>query len=191
MSRNLPVAVLVIIVLAGFAAPASAQKVYIDYSPLAHFGSYKSFAWFDTPQASIYDHNPLNHSRIKHAVEYYLIQGGMTEDTENPDLHVTYHGSSSEDFEININYFDYGYATDWEWDSYWGNVAGTTTTTSTVYKSGTLVIDIWEVDTKKLIWRGTMEGTITDDLRKGAKKLDKGIAKMVKKWRKMREEAAR
>ena len=175
------------IILALAATPAAAQKVYIDYSPLADFGSYKTFAWTETPEASIYDNNPLNHSRIKHAVEYYLVQGGMVEVTENPDLYVTYYGESDTDFNVNISAAaGYLYPTDWTWDPYWGNASGTMTTTTTEYKAGTLVIDIWDAKTQKIVWRGSMSGTITEDLRKGAKKLDKGIEKMVKKWRKQR-----
>jgi hypothetical protein len=168
------------------AAPASAQKVYVDYSPLAEFGSYKSFAWAGTPEASIYDNNPLNHSRIKNAVEYYLVQGGMVEDTDNPDLYVTYYGETDSEFRINTAAVGYGFASDWTWDPFWGNAAGTMTTTPVVHEAGTLVIDIWDAKTQKLIWRGSMTGTLTDNLQKGAKMIDRGIEKIVKKWRKMR-----
>lgn len=175
-----------IIVLVLAAAPAAAQKVYVDYSPAGSFGTYKSFAWSSTPQASIYDNNPLNHSRIKNAIEYYLIKGGMMENTESPDLYVTYYGETDSEFSINTGMVGYGFASDWTYDPFWGSVSGTQTTTSTVHKAGTLVIDIWDAKTMKLIWRGSMTGTLTDDLQKGAKKIDKGIEKMVKKWQKMR-----
>lgn len=178
--------IIITVVALALAAPAAAQRVYVDYSPLADFGSYRTFKWAETPSPSVYDNNPLNHSRIKHTVEYYLIRAGMTEVDDDPDLYVTYHGESSEDFEINTSILGYGFATDWQWDPYWGNASGMTTTTGRTYSSGTLVIDIWDAKTKKLIWRGVMEGTLTDDLRKGAKKIDQGIEKMVKKWRKMR-----
>jgi hypothetical protein len=177
-------ALAVIIVWASI--PASAQKVYVDYSPLADFGNYTTFAWGETPQASLLDNNPLNHSRIKHTVDYYLIQGGMVEDTENPDLYLTYYGETDTEFNVNVSTAGYGYATDWAWDPYWGNASGMTTTTPTVHKAGTLVIDIWDAKTQKLIWRGSMEGTLTDNLQKSAKQIENGIAKIVKKWKKMR-----
>lgn len=187
MNRRAAAAVLVVVGAIGFAAPAAAQKVHVDYSPVADFGSYKTFSWTATPEASIYDNNPLNHSRIKHAVEYYLVQGGMVEDDENPDLHVTYYGETDTDFDINIAAAGgYLYPTDWTWDPYWGNAAGTMTTTTTQVKAGTLVIDIWDAKTQKIIWRGSMSGTLTDNPQKSARQIDKGIAKMVKKWQKMR-----
>jgi hypothetical protein len=175
-----------LVIVLACAAPAAAQKVYVDYSPTAAFGTYTSFAWTATPQASVYDNNPLNHSRVKHAVEYYLVQGGMREDTENPDVYVTYYGETDSEFKVNVGAVGYGFPSDWTWDPFWGNVSGTMTTTPVEHKAGTLVIDIWDATTMKLIWRGTMTGTLTEDLRKGAKMIDKGIEKMVKKWRKQR-----
>lgn len=175
-----------VIVIAFAAIPAAAQRVYVDYSPLADFGNYKTFAWGSTPQASLLDNNPLNHSRIKHAIDYYLIKGGMMEDTEDPDLYVTYYGETDSEFNVNIGMTGYGFASDWTWDPFWGSASGTTTTTATVHKAGTLVIDIWDSKTQKLVWRGSMEGTLTDNLQKSAKQIEKGIQKMVKKWQKMR-----
>lgn len=186
MIRTFAVIIAIAVCLA--AAPAAAQKVYVDYSPLADFGNYKSFAWVATPEASIYDHNPLNHSRIKNAIEYYLVKGGMVEDTENPDLFVTYHGETDSSFSINASAIGYGFPSDFTWDPYWGSAAGTMTTTPVEQKAGTLVIDIWDANTQKLIWRGSMSGTLTDNPQKGTKKIDQGIQKMVKKWRKMRAE---
>jgi len=185
--RALPLVVMIALI----ATPAAAQKVWVDYSPIADFGSYRTFAWGPTPEASIYDNNPLNHSRIKNAVEHYLVQGGMVEDTENPDLYVTYYGETDSDYSINTSSIGYGFPSDWTWDPYWGNMAGTMTTTPVEVKAGTLVIDIWDAKTKKIIWRGSLSGTLTEDLRKGAKRLDKGIEKMVEKWRKMYAEDQR
>lgn len=184
MSSTRAIGLVAVLMLA--VAPAAAQKVTVDYSPTAAFGSYKSFAWGPTPQASVYDHNPLNHSRIKNAVEYYLTQAGMIEDLDSPDLYVTYYGETDSEFSVNTAVIGYGFPTDWTWDPFWGNAAGTMTTTPVELEAGTLVIDIWDAKTKTIIWRGTMTDTLTEDLRKGAKKLDKGIAKMVDTWHKMR-----
>lgn len=186
MSRQLVNLMIVTIALVVFASPATAQHVYVDYSPTGDFGNYKTFAWGSTPQASLLDNNPLNHSRIKHTVDYYLVKGGMIEVTEDPDLYVTYYGETDTEFNVNVAMTGYGFATDWAWDPYWGSASGTTTTTATVHKAGTLVIDIWDAKTQKLIWRGSMEGTLTDNLQKSAKQIEKGIAKIVKKWQKMR-----
>ena len=60
-----------------------------------------------------------------------------------------------------------------------------TATTPIVHEAGTLMIDIWDAKTQKIVWRGTMTATIPENPQKSAKKLDKGIKKMIEKWRKM------
>ena len=175
------------ITIACIAAPAAAQKVYVDYDRTVDMKSYKTYAWASTPNISIYDSNPLGHSRIKNAIEYYMGQGGMVENTGDPDLYVTYYGESDQAFDVNtFNSGGYGYSSGWAWDPFWGSSAvGMTATTPLEHKAGTLVIDIWDASTMKIVWRGTMEAVIPENPQKSAKKLDKGIKKMVDKWRKM------
>ena len=40
------------------------------------------------------------YSRIKNAIEYYLTEGGLTENLEEPDLYVTYHTNSMEEVQL-------------------------------------------------------------------------------------------
>jgi len=175
------------IVIACIAAPAAAQKVYVDYDRTVDIKSHKTYAWASTPTVSVYDNNPLIHSRIKNAIEYYMGKGGMVENTDDPELYVTYYGEADEGFRVNtINTGGYGYSSGWAWDPFWGGSAvGMTATTPIVHQAGTLVIDIWDAKTMKIVWRGTMTATIPENPQKSAKKLDKGIKKMIEKWRKM------
>ncbi|HSN55338.1 MAG TPA: DUF4136 domain-containing protein [Candidatus Sulfomarinibacteraceae bacterium] len=175
------------IVLALVAAPAAAQKVYVDYDRSADISSYETFAWGDTPEASLSDNNPFIHSRIKNAIEYHLTKAGLTEVGSNPDLYVTYYGESGEEvsFMTTSVGWGYGYGPGWYWDPYWGGMGGMTTTTPIVHEAGTLVIDIWDAKTKNLVWRGTLSGTIPDDPQKMSKKVEAGIEKIVTKWQKM------
>ena len=57
---------------------------------------------------------------------------------------------------------------------------GQATTTEQDYKEGTLVLDFYDGNTKQLIWRGSAEDTLSDKASKNEKKLDKGVAKMLK-----------
>jgi hypothetical protein len=173
--------------IAFIAAPAAAQKVYVDYDPNVDMKSFKTYAWGPTPKVSVYDNNPLLHSRIKNAIEYYLIKGGMVEDTENPDIYATYYGESNNEFQIDtVASAGYTYGPGWTWDTYWGGSnVGRTVTTPIVEAAGTLVIDLWDAKTKKIVWRGTMTGTIPANPQKSQDKVDKGIEKMVKKWKEM------
>ena len=168
------------------AAPAAAQKVYVDYDRSADFGSYKTFAWGPTPETSVRDQSPLMHSRIKNSIEYHLTEGGLVEDAENPDLYVTYHGSSREETTLHTTGMGYGYGRGWRWDPFWGGRAGfsSSTTTAHTYERGTLVIDIWDAKKKEAIWRGTAQAVVKENPQKAVKQLEKAINKIVKTWQK-------
>jgi hypothetical protein len=57
---------------------------------------------------------------------------------------------------------------------------GEATVTTQTYKEGTLVIDMYDAKTKRLIWRGAVEGTLSDRAGKNEENLNKAVAKMFK-----------
>jgi hypothetical protein len=175
-----------------FAGPAFAQKIFIDYDHEYDFDKIATFAWADTAETSVKNEDPLLHSRIVNAIEHYLVEGGLTEASEDPDVYVTYHASSKEEMSLNTSSLGYGYPGGWGWGDYgygygyggWGGGMGTTTTTVTKYEVGALVIDVWDASTKEAIWRGTaMDIMISDNPEKMAKRIDKTLHKIVKQSR--------
>jgi len=52
------------------------------------------------------------------------------------------------------------------------------TTTVDTYKVGTLVIDLFDSKTEKLIWRSSSSDTLSNNADKNTKNLDKGVNKM-------------
>jgi hypothetical protein len=56
--------------------------------------------------------------------------------------------------------------------------AGESTTTVDTYKVGTLVVDLFETNTKNLVWRGVSSETLSDKSDKNIKNLNKGVQKM-------------
>ena len=186
--RKVLVGVLFVSALA--VVPAQAQKVYIDFDKAADFSSYQTFAWAPTDETSLKDSSPLMDSRIKNGIEFQLTAGGMIENTESPDLYVTYHGEESQEVHVNTDHWGYGYPGTWGYSPYWGRGGyggyGTSTTSVTTYDIGTLIIDIWDAKTQKIVWRGTATGTIPAKPEKAAKKIDKAINKLAKKWQKMK-----
>jgi hypothetical protein len=59
---------------------------------------------------------------------------------------------------------------------------GEATTTEQDYKEGTLIVDIYAGKTMQLIWRGSSEDTVSNNAEKNEKNLDKGVAKMFRKF---------
>jgi hypothetical protein len=64
----------------------------------------------------------------------------------------------------------------------WG-AANETVNTLTV---GTLVIDIWDAEAKRAVWRGIANGVVPSTPEKGLKKIDAALDKLVEKWHTMR-----
>ena len=192
---------LCILALLLVAGPAFASKVYIDFDTNYDFDSVKTFAWASTPETSVETDNPLLHARIKADIEKYLVASGLREVEDNPDVYVTYHGNSKEEMSISTSSMGYGYPGGWGYGGYgyggyhgygWGGSVGSTSTTVSTYEVGTLVVDVWDADTKELVWRGTAGGImITENATKMSKRIDKALQKIVKKSRQTFEKAQR
>jgi len=60
----------------------------------------------------------------------------------------------------------------------WGGGFGEATTNVDHYRVGTLVVDLFDARTKKLVWRGSASDTLSNKSDKNIKDLDKGVQKM-------------
>ena len=61
-----------------------------------------------------------------------------------------------------------------------GGGLGEATTTTDTYRVGTLVVDLFDTKSKKMIWRGSASDTLSDKSSKNIKNLNKGVEKMFK-----------
>jgi hypothetical protein len=169
-----------ILLLTLVALPATAQTVHVDYDRSVDFDSFRSFAWAATPETSIRGESPLTHSRIKNAIEHYLAEAGLVEDTAQPDVYVTYHTSSKEEVTYHTSSFGADYGGGWGWDPYWGGRGMTTSTTrANTYERGTLIIDLWDAESKQMIWRGSASTVVSQKPEKEEKQIYKAIKKMI------------
>ena len=169
-SGTLALAVLVLAPVSAFA-----QKVNTDFDPSAPFAKYKTYAWAEGTKSP----NPLGEDRIHQAVETRMAAAGFTKAAGNPDVFIATHAMGKEEKEIITTGFDYGYGY-----YRWGGAMGGGMTTSTVnsYTVGTLILDMYDGSTKKLVWRGTGSDTLSDKAEKNAKKVDKALQKMFKEY---------
>jgi hypothetical protein len=63
----------------------------------------------------------------------------------------------------------------------WGGMGmGSATTTESEYQVGTLVVDIFNANSKQLVFRGAASDEISDKPEKNVKKVEKAAAKMFK-----------
>ncbi len=74
------------------------------------------------------------------------------------------------------------YGSPWAYGYGWGPGYSSTTVQSTNYKQGTLIIDIFQLDNKKLIWQGIGSGEVIEDLEERDRKLPKRISQVFRKF---------
>jgi hypothetical protein len=193
MKLKAPLLVLALMVGLVAGVPAMAQKVRIDYDPNYDAGKVKTFAWTFTPRTSLAEESPFLHSRIVNAIAYQLTTANMRQVDTDADIQVTYHASASEELRLDTISWGYGYPAGFYWDpyhsGYWGS--GYSTTTVRRYVKGTLVVDVWDTASKELVWRGTATLTALRDSDIVDNKVDKALAKMIKKWQKIKKKTGR
>ena len=192
-----PAFLLVILVLAG--SPVFGQKVFIDHDTEYDHSSIKTFMWKKTADTPLAEKNPLLHSRIVSGIEHYLTMGGIAKVESDPDVYVTYHGSSKTKISFHNQAYPYVYPVSWGYGGYYSYYGYPTMavgvgviSTADVYKRGTLIVDVWDAQTNELIWRGLVaELKVTEVAETMAKRVDKALARMVKEWQKIQKKSAR
>jgi Domain of unknown function (DUF4136) len=158
-----------------FASAASAQQVKTDYDRSANFRQYKTYSW-----EQVKTKDALDVDRIKTAVNAALAAKGWTQVDSGGDVSVI--AVEMTQNQQTLNTFYDGFGGGWGWRRFGGGGIGEATTTTDTYKVGTLVVDLFDTKTKKLLWRGTSTDTLSNNSNKNINNLDKGAAKMFKNF---------
>jgi hypothetical protein len=159
---------------------ASAQEIRFNYLQGTDFSKYKTYKWVKVPKAQY--PNQILDEQIMRAIDAQLALKGLTKTEDNPDLYVTYQAALNQEKQWNSYSTGGDY---WGWGGWrgWGGMSTTTTTSQTI-NVGTLSCDIYDVATKKQIWRGDATKTLGSgkDPAKVEKNLNKAMAKLFKKY---------
>ncbi|HWY06290.1 MAG TPA: DUF4136 domain-containing protein [Candidatus Acidoferrales bacterium] len=162
----------VLFLLAGRSA---AQQVKTDYDRGADFAQYKTYSW-----EHVKTKDPLLVDRITNAVNSALAARGWTQVESGGDVSIVAIQMTSN--QETLNTFYNGFGGGWGWRRFGGGGFGEATTTTETYKVGTLVVDLFDAKTKKLLWRGSSSDTLSDKSDKNIKNLDKGVEKMFRQF---------
>src|SRR6266849_717987 len=149
------------------ASASFAQQVKTDYDRTTDFSRYKTYSW-----EKVQTQDPLWVDRIKEAVNAALTAKGLTPVESGGDVAIVAVEMTKN--QRTLNTFYDGFGGGWRWGGGFGNA----TTTVDNYKVGTLVVDMFDANSKKLIWRGSSSDTLSDKSDKNIKNLDKGVQKM-------------
>ena len=154
-------------------AASFAQQVKTDYDHNADFGQYRTFSW-----EKVKTQDALLVNRIKDAVNGALTAKGWTQVESGGDVCIL--AMEITQNQQTLNTFYDGFGGGWRWRGLGG--FGDATTTTETYQVGTLVVDLFDAKTKKLLWRGCSSDTLSNNSDKNIKNLDKGVEKMFRQF---------
>ena len=179
----------IIVLLVGLgltATPVFAQKVVLDYAHDFDFKSTETFQYVDTKDTNIQD--SLMADRVVSAVKKELSTHGLREVQDAPDLLVTYHFSTQDNQVFHTTSVGMGRGGMGAGCGRWGAGGmgmGTSTTHATTFTEGTLVIDLYDPEEQKLVWRGSGTATLKGKSEAQMKQVDKILKKLGKRWDKI------
>jgi hypothetical protein len=157
-------------------------------SNAGNLNNYKTFAWLP---ADIQTNNPkykgdIIDSKIKSDVDQELRNRGLVEvqENQNPDLLLTYHVYTENRQQVSGGYYG-GFYPGFGWGGYYGGWGyggwGYGFPSVYNYTQGTLILDLIDGKSQKVVWRGSIDGDITNT-RKLDKRIDKGVHAIMKKY---------
>ena len=152
--------------MCALAITSRAQSVQSDFDRSYDFSKLKTFNFaipgFDDPLAQ----DALNDGRIRNALKSNLAANGYRmEESERPDFAVVYYVTTRNKFNIQDNGPRFFGRRDVSVDE---------------YTEGTLGVEIYDAQTRRLVWRGQAVGTV--ELKGTDKKINKAVEKLVKQF---------
>jgi len=146
-----------------------ADNVAVDYDHAKNFNQVKTYSW-----SKVHTANSLWDDRVKDAVNKELAAKGWTQVPSGGDVALVAVEKTSIHQQYDTFYDGFG-------GRRWG-VIGQSTTSVDNYKVGTLIVSMFDGNSKQLIWRGTSSSDLSGNPEKNTKKLDKDVQKLFKKF---------
>ncbi|GAB4026979.1 DUF4136 domain-containing protein [Spirosoma koreense] len=172
---------------------ACSPRVAVDSNSRTDFSKYKTFTWMDSDVKAGQNpafYNQLATESVENTMANVLKEKGLTQREAKPDLLVGYHFFVENKTRTVANptspYYGYGPYMGWGrwgyqgWGPGWWGWGGTQYTQEQ-YKEGTLIVDMVDARTHKLVWRGSVENAVTDPARITAQ-LTKEVERIVSKF---------
>jgi hypothetical protein len=161
---------------------ATAQSVTYDFRPTQDFSRLKTYTFKDVQKTD----NPFVDERIVAAVAAQLGARGLTRDDTHPDVYVVVHQS----FDTKPKYYIYGspwgYGYGWGYPGFYGYDWNPWYTTVEVKDNtvGTLTVDLQDVASDQLVWRGVSVKRVHTMSKPShvAKRINRRVSKMFEKY---------
>ena len=166
-SKGISAFSLAFVALLALGVAGCAPRIYTEQDDQASFGGYHSYAWVaPTPGKNVNDpilDSQILEGRVHRAVATEFKNRGFDEVAAeaNPDFIVTYHTSNKEKIEGSGASFSFGFV-----DAFphgFGAVAVPVGGDVQSREEGTLMLDVIDGKSKRLVWRGWTKGWVSQD----------------------------
>lgn len=157
-------------------------SVTSDFDKSVDFSKYKTFSFYHLKTTG--EVSKLNADRIVNAINLELKGKGYVESKDNPDLLINAVTVLQEKIATSVSttsYYGYGgYYRPYGYGYGYGYPVGNSTAVNTYnYKDGTIMVDILDAKTEKLIWEGTGSSEITSKPSDPEKAIGYAISKIL------------
>jgi hypothetical protein len=143
------------------AAAASAGDVKVDYDKQADFTRFKTWSWRKGTPAP----NPLADKRLREAIETRLGARGLKRADQGGDLEVVYHAAGDSRIGTEkLGYKEPDFKTEAKRVTY--------------VRVGTVLVDMIDTSSGKVVWRGEAEGVANPDYKDISAKIDGAVEKL-------------
>ncbi len=144
----------------------------MNYNQSKDFSSFHTYAWGQKPSPNSVK-NPALAQEVHKQIDLQLQAKGLklVSESQSPDLVIVVSGGSKK----HTTYSDYDPS---------GTIltAGTDYGTAETTTMGALVVDIYDVKAKQVIWRATATGILSKNNSRNLKLVDDAVEKMFKKY---------
>ena len=156
---------------------AVGQSVKVDYDHAVAFEQYHTYSW-----TKVQTSDPLDADRVKRTVDRDMQAKGWQMVPSGGQVALVAVGATHDQQEYNQFYDGMG-GGGFGWRRGWGGGGfGESVTTVDQIPIGTLVLDMYDPQSHKLMWRGTSSDTLSNNPEKNTKMLRKAVAKMLDKF---------
>ena len=163
-----------LLVLGLVSATGLFAKAIVDYDHSVSFSKYPTYSW-----AGVNVEEPLWQDRVTTAIDSQLSAKGRSKVASGGDASILAVGSTH--IERTMEYwYGGGFGRGWYHRGWWGAGPGIVEVQRTPI--GTLHVDIFDAQTKKVVWHGVSNDTLTGNPDKNEKKLEKDVEELFKKF---------
>jgi hypothetical protein len=163
-------------------ALATAQSVTYDYRQNQDFSRLKTYTFKDVSKSN----NPFVDERITAAIAAQLAARGLTRDDTDPDVYVSVRQTFDTQPKYTIYGSPWGYGYGWGYPGFYGYDWNPWYTTVEVKEIvvGTLTVDLKDVATDQLVWRGISVKRVHSMSKpsKVEKRINRRVSKMFEKY---------